>query len=207
MKTNSKLKFALIVSMGFSMCTIFGHDVPVHRAITFNAAESAYANSSGYFNFVKVISSDLVYAGSKGATNYIVEGSAREDDQLPQDPVGGYRSLNHFYDPTKSPPIGLTDRGWPLRPASIGRDSFTWGSISNSTAMDSPIESGKSNIWSWQNARGYEWLGMTATNQLERQTDLANMFRAVGQVVHLLQDTSQPQHVRNDMHFATNNQK
>jgi len=57
------------------------------------------------------------------------------------------------------------------------------------------------NIWSWQNTRGFEWLGLTATNQLSRKTNLANMFRGMGQVVHLLQDASQPQHVRNEQHL------
>src|SRR5208282_3738737 len=121
-------------------------------------------------SFVNAISSDLSYTGRNGATNYMINGSFDEDFQLNQDPIGGYRSLDHFYDPTKSPPIGLTDRGgWPLSPASVGRDSFTWASISNSPAVDSAIESGKYNVWSWQNARGYEWLGLTAASQSERQ--------------------------------------
>jgi hypothetical protein len=32
---------------------------------------------------------------------------------------------------------------------------------------------------------------LTATNQLVRQTNLLSMFRAVGQVMHLLEDASQ----------------
>jgi hypothetical protein len=52
-----------------------------------------------------------------------------------------------------------------------------------------------------QNARGYEWLGLTATNEADRFENLTNMFRAVGQVMHLLQDASQPQHVRNEQHL------
>jgi len=42
------------------------------------------------------------------------------------------------------------------------------------------------------------WL--TATNEAGRFVGLTNMFRAVGQVMHLLEDTSQPQHVRNEQH-------
>jgi len=37
------------------------------------------------------------------------------------------------------------------------------------------------------NARAYEWLGLTATNQVSRNTNLINMFRADGQVMHLLE--------------------
>ncbi len=205
-----KAKHLVILSFSLFGIGSFGHDIPVHRAITINAAASAYDASPAYVSFVNMISSDLSYAdqnGRSGVTNYMVEGSAHEDDKLKDDPIGGYRSLNHFYDPTKNPPLGLTDQPWPLRTAAIGRDSFTWASISNSPGKDSYLESGKYNIWSWQNARYYEWLGLTATNRLDRQTNLANMFRAVGQVMHLLQDTSQPQHVRNEQHLNSNDQK
>ncbi len=196
-----KAKCILIFCLSFFGANSFAHDQIVHQAITVNAAESAYTYSSAYANFVNVISSDLAYTGRNGATNVMVQGSYEEDDNAKQDPIGGYRSLNHFYDPTKNPPLGLTDQPWPLPTAAIGRDSFTWASISNSPGKDSYLESGKYNIWSWQNARYYEWLGLTATNRLDRQTNLANMFRAVGQVMHLLQDTSQPQHVRNEQHL------
>ena len=202
------LKTVLIVCVGLCARATFGHDIPVHQAITFNAAESAYDESSAYSNFVNVISPDLSYLGSQGATNAMVNGSGLEDNIDVTGDVGGERSLNHFYDPTKSPPIGLTDTGWPwpLSSTPLGRDSFSWASLSNETDINAsfihiPLNRGTYNIWSWQNARGYEWLGLTTATHLERQTNLASMFRAAGQVMHLLEDTSQPQHVRNEQHL------
>jgi hypothetical protein len=193
-----KTKHIIVLFLSLSWIDLFGHDIPVHRAITVNAAASALSGFSASTDFLNMISSDCDLFT---ATNSMVEGSAHEDDKLDQDHVGGYRSLNHFYDPTKNPPIGLTDQPWPLPVAKIGRDSFTWASISNSPGQDSYLESGKYNIWSWPNARSYEWIGLTANNKADRISALTNMFRAVGQVMHLLQDTSQPQHVRNEQHL------
>src|SRR5579859_6021245 len=149
------LKTVLIVCVGLCARATFGHDIPVHQAITFNAAESAYDESSAYSNFVNVISPDLSYLGSQGATNAMVNGSGLEDNINVKGDVGGARSLNHFYDPTKSPPKGLTDRPWPpFFPAPTGRDSFYWASVSNATDIGAsflgiPYNQGTSNIWSW----------------------------------------------------------
>ena len=191
--------------MGLCLCgnVSFGHDIPVHRRITENAAESAVANSPAYFGFIDVISSDFAY---QAVTNSMIDGSGFEDnrniDVNGNNDVGGARSLNHFYDPIHKvggEAIGLTVAG-----VALGRNSFDWGSISNETGVDVgwPVSNeGTYNIWSWQNARYYEWLGLTATNRSERNVALTNMFRAVGQVMHLLEDTSQPQHVRNEQHL------
>jgi hypothetical protein len=43
---------------------------------------------------------------------------------------------------------------------------------------------------------------LTDVNSSDRQAALENMFRSVGQVMHLLQDTTSPQHVRNEQHLA-----
>ncbi|HEX3856072.1 MAG TPA: hypothetical protein VHY30_02110 [Verrucomicrobiae bacterium] len=204
MKTISKLKHVLAFGLGLSAYVAFGHDVAVHQAITYNAAESAFDDSPAYASFFSAISSDLHLVD---ATNSMVKGSASEDDPVSPNPPmdgtgGGYRSLNHFYDPLyASYGRGLSDFPPDFRVLE-GTNSFAWASISNCAGVPydglHPI-----NIWSWQNARDYEWLGLTATNQADRIMNLTNMFRAVGQVMHLLEDTSQPQHVRNEQHLET----
>jgi hypothetical protein len=103
---------------------------------------------------------------------------------------------------------GLSDSP-PDRRLMVGTSSFAWASISNGLGFNFPgvswLDFGQnlntSNIWSWQNARGYEWLGLTATSRSERQENLLYMSRAIGQVMHLLEDTTQPQHVRNEQHL------
>ncbi len=217
MNVQTKLRSIVAFSLGLYMCVAFAHDVPVHEAITANAAIAAMAHSPAYAGFVDMISSDLIYTGFSGATNAMALGSDLEDNSVPPKDEGGLRSLNHFYDPLDntygkglSDSLGFTPLGLSGdKRESVGTNSFAWGSISNCIGINFPGERfltwhlganiNTSNIWSWQDARYYEWRGLTATNQLDRQTNLDNMFRSVGQVMHLLEDTSQPQHVRNEI--------
>ncbi len=140
------------------------------------------------------------------ATNYLVEGCFDEDFGPKEESIGGYRSVNHFYDPL-DPTYGkgLSDSiGFSIsigdKRELVGTNSFAWASISNCAGI---VKFGlhPTNIWSWPNARGYEWIGLTATNKGDRIAALTNMFRSVGQVMHLLEDASQPQHVRNEQHL------
>jgi hypothetical protein len=180
--------FALVAIVGSAL----GHEIPVHRAITVNATISALNSSPGYNTFLNSVSADCDLGT---ATNAIANGSGREDDFFKDD--GGARSLHHFYDPLTG--LGLSNIPYDDRPTSgtIGIDSFTWASKRNS-----PGTFGTFNVWSWQNARDYQWLGLTAASSSVRHDTLINMFRAVGQVVHLVEDASQPEHVRNEQHLT-----
>jgi hypothetical protein len=203
---SKNMKFQLF----FAVCAFtifyvgFAHDIPVHRSITYNAAQSAQEISTAYAAFIGSISQDL---SPHNATNEMIHGSAYEDNiDVPND-LGGKRSLNHFYDPLDGTfGKGLSDRPTDTRLLE-GLDSFTWASVSNCVGynFNGSYGFGKNlntlNQWSWQNARGYEWIGLSASNQNVRTVNLAYMFRAVGQVMHLLEDTSQPQHVRNEQHY------
>ena len=126
-----------------------------------------------------------------------------EDDNA--DPIGGDRSFNHFYDP-------LTRNGLSNIPIEdgmqVGLDSFTWGSTLSCQGYNFvgvlwciARNMNTHNQWSWKNARAYEWAGLTQKFHSDRQSDMEAAFRAVGQVAHLLEDTSQPQHVRNEQHL------
>src|SRR5258706_4611405 len=204
MKTYSNLKWFCMGLWLISSSTVaLAHEITVHRGITASDEVSAFTYSPAYRDFLNAVSLDCDLAK---ATNTLVEGSARED-YVDQD-EGGKRPYNHFYDPLRS--RGLSDippdrHNLTLLGAisPLGKDSFTWASIRNSPGVDFPgilgvANIGKYNKWSWQNARDYEWTGLTAAYKSDRVQALTNMFRAVGQVVHLLQDTSQPQHARNE---------
>jgi len=207
MKT--KLKRILIISFSLFSAESFCHDIPIHKRVTINAAISAIANSPTYNDFINLISSDNIVL--QDATNSMVEGSGFEDD-MSLLPIPIVRSINHFYDPLDatygkglSDSIHPTGLGYYLNGDArslVGTNSFAWGSISNCLGISHSYYWNPINVWSWPNARDYEWLGLTATNRADRQANLLNMFRSVGQVVHLLQDASQPQHVRNEQHLA-----
>jgi hypothetical protein len=194
MKTKTK---SLYVTFCFALFlrSSLAHEIVVHQQITLNAAYSAEDYSSDYNDFLNAISSDCSAAQAEGLMK---TGSGLEDN-TGQD-AGGFRPLNHFYDPLDNQyGKGLSDIVSGHK--QLGQNSFVWASISNSPGVNLFANPNTSNTWSWQNARGYEWLGLTSTNAADRRANLGYMFRALGQVMHLLQDPSQPQHARNENHL------
>src|SRR5439155_19141685 len=192
-----------IVAIACAGCraVLIGHEVSVHQEITRHAADTALAYSISYAAFLDTVSTDCPL---EDATNSLIEGSAREDDTWKDD--GGIRTFNHFYDPLTRQ--GLSNFPPDDRIAPFGNDSFTWAWTRNCPGIDFlrlvgnlGLNVDTHNSWSWQNARDEEWVGLTARNPSDRHNALTNMFRMIGQVVHLLQDTSQPQHVRNEQHL------
>jgi hypothetical protein len=206
MKT--QLKLILVSVLCIYGGASFGHERAVHRQITENAADSAAAASLNYSAFINVVSGDNFQMSD--ARQYMSEGSFQEDNLRTDE--GGFRSLNHFYDPLTRlglSNIPLDDR---LKDTitgqfvSVGKDSFTWASTLNCPGIDIYVEgiglnANTRNIWAWQNARDYEWHGLTEFDPAARRHALANTFRGVGQVMHLLEDTTSPQHVRNEQHL------
>jgi hypothetical protein len=189
----------------FALCPFasLGHDIPVHQAITYRAQQSARDGSQAYGAFVNVFATGNDF---DAATNAMVQGSTLEDNKDEPGDLGGKRSLNHFYDPLSR--LGLSNIPPDDRTRTpIGQNSFVWASTLNCNGVDFYGLAGLGrnvythNAWSWQNARGYERLGLTESSPTERRNALNNMFRAIGQVIHLLEDTTQPQHVRNEQHL------
>jgi hypothetical protein len=181
----------------------FGHDQTVHQAITENAADSAAELSTPYSKFLGLVAKENVSAGD--ARDFLSKGSFAED--FTHTDEGGKRSYNHFYDPLTG--LGLSDIPPDIRwDSAIGQDSFTWATTFNCRGVDTSIlglaatrNFSTYNKWSWKNARSYQFIGLVAPGPGDRTIAFTNMFRAIGQVVHLLQDTSQPQHVRNEQHL------
>jgi len=101
------------------------------------------------------------------------------------------RSVNHFHNPLKPwSEAGLNDAvsGAPY----TGESSILWAQDSNQ------IVGGQ---WSWQTARSAFYLALITPDQSIREKYFANTFRALGQQMHLVQDASVPEHVRNSAHL------
>jgi hypothetical protein len=202
-QTTSYCIASLLLAYTFVTNVSFAHDIIVHEQITLYAIALERASpSSPYNSFLNTISGDI---GPFLAMNGMRLGSALEDNADAPGDVGKKRSLNHFYDPVYYQ--GLTDTlpvtsFYSLLEQPVGQPSFTWASVSNCSGIDfAKLNTGTSNIWSWPNARGYEYIALSSSSPITRTTNFGNMFRAIGQVVHLLEDTSQPEHVRNEMHL------
>jgi hypothetical protein len=111
---------------------------------------------------------------SRQLVQWLEEGGAREDD--------GVRFLHHFHDPLQSPESAGLGRG-PARFSS----SIRW--------MHDPGQD-----WSWPAARNLYYQALTEADPVRRDALWADLFRAVGQIMHLVVDASVPEHTRNDMH-------
>jgi len=115
-------------------------------------------------------------ASVKGGTprELMIQGSNTEDN--------GIRFLNHFHNPLSN--AGLTGSGesaikWSLRP----KEAQWFGEF-----------------WSWNDAREYYFKALTSETKVDRDIYWGKTFRALGQVMHLLQDSANPSHVRDDPH-------
>ena len=195
---------ARIISTGLAaaLCAqnALSHDQSVHMQITRSALNDANIPGSGLSAFSAVSGLEVAF---QSLTDFMLTGSYEEDDNY--DPTGGHRTFNHFYDP-------LTRHGLSNIPIDdgmqVGVDSFTWGSEFSCPGYNFvgvlwciARNMNTCNQWSWQNARAHEWAGLMEPLRSDRESEMEAAFRAVGQVAHLLEDTSQPQHVRNEQHL------
>ena len=111
-----------------------------------------------------------------------------EPEDISRQITGRARNKNHFHNPLAQTweTAGLQSGLY------TGESSVRWAQNKN----QSP--GGK---WSWYDAREYFYKGLTLTDKKQRDSAMANCFRALGQLMHLIQDASVPAHVRNDIHI------
>lgn len=158
-----------------------------------------------------------------------VRGAVREDDLRPEDytdggpypdldPYGPFlRVANHFFDPINNLPlvlpVGLTCNGSLDTPCNRSLD---WAiGVSDAQSLNFSPAQDRRNHFSWIDARDSFWQALTfksssaamgnyAARQAQdsgiRRNFWHSALKSVGHVSHLLQDTSQPQHTRNDRH-------
>ena len=113
--------------------------------------------------------------------DWLSEGGAREDDL--------FRVLRHFHDPLKPWDTAGLDLGVIRYDSSV-----RW--------MQDPPQGVPLTVsfWSWRDARRLYYEALTEPDPLQREALWADLFRALGQIMHLVVDASVPEHTRNDMH-------
>lgn len=156
--------------------------------------------------------------------NWLLRGVLREDDLAASgyfldagfcgrpdpDPAGDItRVFNHFYDPINNQPLTVAS-------VALGEKSVDWAlGFVDSFAATPAIDTNRRNHFTYEDARENMWLALVGERgrlnppytALAREEDTqeriyrwATVFRSLGDVIHLLQDGAQPQHVRNDQH-------
>jgi len=106
---------------------------------------------------------------SKKAHELISDGGELEDSHII------LRYLNHFHDPISNTGV-------------LGsKSALEWALMETGTQL--------AGDYSWWDARNYYFKALTATDKDAREPNFAKTFRALGQVMHLVQDVSVTKHV------------
>src|SRR3990170_360592 len=100
------------------------------------------------------------------------------------------RSRNHFHNPINEQGFsGIWDTG-----VLSGMSAINWALLPQNT--QSP-----GGYYSWADVRSYYFQALTSTDKDARSNNFAQTFRGIGQLMHLVQDMSVPEHTRNDGHY------
>ena len=175
----------------------FGLEIETHRRLNEYIATNPINNFSldeyvvNQLGFKAGVGTPLKSdSGERVIWEWVRDGGEYED--RPGGLVPSYtRSFNHFHDPLIEP---WTNAGLGVAGYSPFKSSLIWaqeqGAFGSLFGGD----------WSWKKARNSFYNGLTSLNKDDRDKNLADAFRALGQVMHLVQDASVPAHVRNDIH-------
>lgn len=155
---------------------------------------------SGAAAMISVIDHSLLdkeysYKGElKNLLFWLEEGSKLEDaGSIYSSDVARYR--NHFHNPLANltPPIGILTQGG-LTDLTTGQSTLFW-------AQDGQNQSHfVGGDWSWQTIRTHYFRSLTTTSKAGIEMFTAMTYLGLGYQMHLVQDMSQPDHVRNDAH-------
>ena len=122
---------------------------------------------------------------------WLRDGAEYED--FPPQIIPYVRSVNHFHNPLK--PIdeagfsGIWGSG-----TLAGKSAVLWSQ--SATGTQSP-----GGHYAWADVRSYYYDALAAEEKIARDGAFAHMFRGLGQLLHLIQDMSVPEHARDDGHY------
>jgi hypothetical protein len=198
-KKVSSVIFMIFVSMVWtSQSSPF--EKPTHQAINETIAERTINGFSlndyllKQIGLLKGIKEPLkIGSEEKTVQKWLGIGGIKEDEpeQKWDQVIGKARNINHFHNPLGGPLLvndGLDDT---YVFHYTGQSSILWAQNRNQDP------GGK---WSWYDARNYFYDGLTWVDQSLRDSAMANCFRALGQLMHLVEDASVPAHSRNSIH-------
>jgi hypothetical protein len=198
-----KRMLPIILMIILSHCFVaYGLDKPTHYALNEDIAKRTINGFSlddyirNQLGFPNGINEEI---RGKKIYKWLGDGGQKEDepDGLIQTVLNRGRSNNHFHNPLLTwNTAGLSDTV--LKINYTGQASILWSQNKNQDP---------GGRWSWYDARDYFYKGLTLTGKLERDSAMANTFRALGQLMHLIEDASVPAHVRNDIHIMYHYEK
>ncbi len=215
---------SFLVALHPTVC--HSHNEHVHFRMTETAAYSSWSfmaylyENLGWNNFPYLQGPTMVFypppsgttwsASGYGPIEWLGKGAYWEDKTKYGAFEWELRSMDHFYNLNPQYQAGrvtaLSDQDEPWG-ASFGfpgglANSFTWASRAGTAGPYFLGVAVPPNAETWQNARSYQLAAVTSSSSATRMANFAHMLFALGHVLHLNQDSSQPDHVRNDNHFT-----
>lgn len=161
----------LIVSLVFFTGQAKAWEISTHRELTEKAIEIVASDLNTFLvNNLGLEGGFNASVDGKSAKKWMIEGSEFEDDWP--------RFFRHFHEPISNTGLG-----------GLFDSSINWS-----------LSSVGDQEWSWNDAREYYFKALTSPTKTERDENWAKTFRALGQIMHLLQDSTNPAHVRDDPH-------
>ena len=174
-KPISLLRAIVVLGSLFSVVQAEAWEVNTHRELTEKAIEIIETELNGYLENNLGLEGGLNASLPGGSPRKLMSQGSDLEDETP-------RYLSHFHDPISNSGLGHVFPSavdWSLFPKGA---QFIGGS------------------WSWNDAREYYFKALTSPTKTERDKNWAKTFRALGQIMHLLQDSANPAHVRDDPH-------
>jgi hypothetical protein len=191
---------AYIAALGLVLCSpvTLAYLEPTHRVITESAFDRSVLQTTPTVLQDMGLSLSSLFPNTKGSprtTRELLSDGADFEDSLFdfEDSIfPTFRSLRHFYNPVTGEGLSIPSLLLPAQTSSPDWALARPGGISFQTR-------------SYWNARQSLFDALTKPTKEERDAAFGKTFQFLGQVVHHLQDMAQPQHVRNDGHFALTN--
>ena len=150
----------------------------VHEEITKKVIDQNVTKLNEYINeYIGLSTGVIEFIYKKRLRVWIEQGSWNEDYVIPIKDL----PTSHYHNPYTNK--GLTEGG------------ITIGVSAYDRAND------LTNYWGWKKARENFYTGLTSTEKVWRDLSLAHSFKALGHVMHLIQDMGVPAHTRDDMHM------
>jgi hypothetical protein len=185
------IAIALVLWTNAAIELAWGYGIPVHNALTARTVDASP-------RFDEVLRHDLAFPDGKltkflmkDAREWVRDGAGFEDKP-------DHRVLNHFHNPM----LPWDKAGLVVLAIQWGESSVLWQQERSQDPLQDPSSPpGEGGTWSWPEARRHYNTALTARVKSRRETAFANTFRALGHLVHLIQDASVPAHVRNDEHL------
>ncbi len=183
---NYYILFIIFLSILFLNSNVFSLQEPTHKSINQFVSQNTIIDLFSLDSYLRdrlgfedgatqILKSNQ---GEQRIWQWIAQGGIEEDNP-------SLRSFNHYHNPLRI----WNEAG--LKGSVLGNSSIIWAQYRDQSF-------GK---YCWQDVRGYFYKALTSLDKVAREANFVETFSGLGQLMHLVQDSSVPDHTRDDIHL------